>query len=36
VKKEVITTFEIRERVGVPIAFVVKEEVEKLEGIERV
>jgi hypothetical protein len=35
VKKEIITTFEIREKVGVPIAFVVKEEVEELEGIER-
>jgi hypothetical protein len=35
VKKEIITTFEITERVGVPIAFVVKEEIEELEGIER-
>jgi hypothetical protein len=36
VKKEVITTFEIRERVGIPTAFVIKEDVEELEGIERV
>jgi len=35
VKKEVIITFEIRERVGVPIEFTVKEEVEMLEGIEK-
>jgi hypothetical protein len=34
-EKEVIITFEIRERVGVPIAFAVKEEVEMLEGIEK-
>jgi phosphatidate phosphatase PAH1 len=35
VKKEVIITFEIKERVGVPIAFAFKEEVEMLEGIEK-
>jgi hypothetical protein len=34
VKKEIVTTFEIREKVEkVPIAFVVKEEVEELLGI---
>jgi len=35
VKKKVLTTFEIMEKVErVPIAFVVKEEIEKLKGIE--
>jgi hypothetical protein len=35
VKKKVLTTFEIMKKVEwIPIAFVVKEEVEKLEGIE--
>ncbi len=34
-KKEVLTTFEIKEKVKrVPIAFIVKEEIEVLEGIE--
>jgi hypothetical protein len=34
VKKEVLFKFEIKEKVKrVPIAFVVKEEVEELEGI---
>ncbi len=34
VKKEVFITFEIKEKVKwVPIAFVLKEEVEELEGI---
>jgi hypothetical protein len=36
VKKKIITTFEIKERIGVPIAFAVKEEVEELEGIKKV
>jgi hypothetical protein len=37
VNKEVLTTFEIREKVKkVPIAFVVKEEIEMFEGIELV
>jgi hypothetical protein len=35
VKKEVLTTFEIREKVRkVPIVLVVKEEIEMFEGIE--
>jgi hypothetical protein len=34
VKKEVLITFEIREKVErIPIAFVVKEEIEKFKGI---
>jgi len=35
VKKEILTTFEIREKVRkVPIVLVVKEEIEMFEGIE--
>jgi hypothetical protein len=35
VEKKILTTFEIKEKVKkVPIAFVVKEEIEMFEGIE--
>jgi hypothetical protein len=37
VKKEVLITFEIREKVErVPIAFIIKKEIEKFERIELV
>jgi hypothetical protein len=37
VKKEFLITFEIRKKIGrIPIAFVIKEEVEEFEGIELV